>query len=146
MDDLDVTALSVPVFVKVAAGACMATGAFTLGLGAQTGLMLAMRGPVPFVLAAMVVLGLITLVSGFGGLRAKASSIIAGAVASGAVALCGAIWAVFALSNGLVSPLSFFVVVLAIASAVLAGVAIGPARKVSQARAALREKGLDFGV
>jgi len=146
MDDVDLAALSVPTFVKVAAGACMATGAFTLGLGAQTGLMLAMRGPVPYVLAAMVVLGLTTLVSGFGALQAKASSVIAGAVASGAVALCGAIWAVFALSNGLVSPLSFFVVVLAIASAILAGVAIGPARKVSAARASLREKGLDFGV
>lgn len=146
IDDFDPADLTAPLIVKIAGGASMVTGAFTLGLAAQTGLMFRMRDFVPIVLGAMVVLGIVTLIAGFGGLRAKASSTIAGAVGSGFIALCGSIWAVLALSWGLVSPLSFGVVLFAIPTAILGGIAIGPSRKVSVARAALRAKGLDFGV
>lgn len=146
LEDFDAEALSVPLIVKIAAGASMLTGAFTLGLAAQTGLMFRMRDFVPIVLGAMVVLGLATLVAGFSGLRAKSAATIAGAVGSGLIAVCGSIWAVLALTWGLVSPLSFGVVLFAVVSAVLSGIAIGPSRKVSLLRAALRARGLDFGV
>jgi len=142
----ELDAVTVPMIMKVAAGATMVTGAFTVGLAIQTSLVFRMRGFVPVAVGGMLLLGLPALVAGFGTLRGRGGATIAAAVASALVATLGSVWAVVGLMSGLISPLSFGVVVLAVGSAVLAGVAIGPARKVTHARAALRARGLDFGL
>ena len=138
--------LQIPVFLKLAGGAGMVAGLFTLGLAAQTALLFQLRGLVLGVLAGMLVLGAAAVVAGWGTVQGRGPAAIAGAVAAGLIASLGTIWAITGLSSGVVSPLSFGVILLAVLASVLLGVAIGPARRVSAARAALRAQGYDFGV
>jgi hypothetical protein len=141
MDDL-----VVPMLVRLAGGLCMVTGAFTLGLAIQTGLMFRMSGKLPVIIALMIVLGLAAVVTGWGTSQARGHAAVGGTVASGLVATLGSLWAVTGLLSGVVSPLSFGVVFLGVGSAVLAGLAIGPARGVTAARERLRAQGYDFGL
>jgi|GEM_PF-5377015 len=145
-EDEPLEAIVIPLFVKIAGGAVMATGMFTLGLAAQTMLLFRMRGIVVPVLGVMVVLGIAGVVTGWGAFRGRGAACIGAAVAAGLVAVLGATWAITGAMHGLVSPLSFLVPAMAVAGAVLAGVAIEPARKVTRAREALRARGLDFGM
>ena len=138
--------LQIPFFLKVAGGMGMVAGLFTLGLAAQTALMFRLQGLVLGVLAGMLVLGFVVFVTGWGTTKGRGPAAIAGAVAAGLVASLGALWAVTGAREGVISPLSFGVVVLAVFASILFGVAIGPARKVSAARATLRAQGYDFGV
>jgi hypothetical protein len=141
MDDL-----TIPMIVKIAGGACMMTGGFTLGLAVQTSMIFRMRGSIQGVVAAMAILGIAAVITGWGTFRGRAGSSIAAAVAAGLVAMLGSVWAVVGLMSGVLSPLSFGVILFATAAAVLTGLAIGPARKVTRARDVLRAQGLDFGV
>lgn len=79
-------------------------------------------------------------------MRGSGRAAIAAACVGGLIATLGSVRAVVGFMSGVLSPLSFGVIVLGTASAVLAGIAIGPARKVSKARERLRRQGLDFGL
>lgn len=139
--------LQIPFFLKVAGGVGMVSGLFTLGLAAQTALMFQLRSALILgVLVMMVLLGLATVALGWGTLQGKGHAAIAGAASAGLIAFLGAIWAYESVTAGVISPLSVGVIFLAVLASVLLGVAIGPARKVSAARAALRAQGYDFGV
>lgn len=144
VDDLE--DLAVPLGVKLGGGMSMLTGAFTLGLAIQTGLMLRMRGAQPIIVVVMLALGAACVVTGWGTTRGQSRSAVGAAAAGGLVATLGTAWAIVGLMSGLISPLSFFVVLLATASAIMAGLAIGPAGKITRARHALRAQGLDFGM
>lgn len=96
--------LAAPMIVKVGGGVSMLTGAFTLGLAAQTMLVFRMRGWIGGVVLVMVLLGISAVVTGWGTTRGQARS------------------------------------------AIVAGLSIGPARKVTAARDHLRAQGLDFGM
>jgi hypothetical protein len=141
MDDL-----VVPMIAKLAGGMTMVTGMFTLGLAAQTSLMFRMRGTLPAVLAAMVVLGIAAIVMGWGTTQGRGRSAIGAAVTAGLVAMLGSAWAITGFLSGVISPLSFGVVFFATGAAVLVALAIGPARKVTAARNAMRAQGYDFGL
>jgi hypothetical protein len=141
MDDL-----VVPMIVKAAGGSSMVTGAFTLGLAVQTSLIFRMSGRLPAIVAAMVVLGVAAIVTGWGTTQGRGRSAIGAAATAGLVAALGSVWAITGLLSGVLSPLSFGVVFFATAAAVLMGLAIGPARKVTAARAAMRAQGYDFGL
>jgi hypothetical protein len=125
---------------------CMVTGAFTLGLAVQTALVFRMSGYVPGVVAAMVVLGLAACATGWSTSQARGKAAIGAAATAGLVAVLGTAWAITGFLSGLLSPLSFGVVFFATGAAVLAGLAIGPARKVTAARDQLRAQGYDFGL
>jgi hypothetical protein len=143
-DDLDDVAI--PTVVKIAGGAAMATGAFTLAVAAQTALIFRMAGAMPLVVAAMAALGTLGVVAGFATLRGSGRAAV-GATATGAlVATLGLAWAVVGLLSGLLSPLTWGIVPCGVATAGVGVLAIAPARKVSRARAALRARGLDFGL
>ena len=141
MDDL-----AVPVIVKFGGGMAMLTGAFTLGLAVQTSLMFRMSGKIPLVLAMMVLAGVGLVVTGWGTSKGSLRSAVGAAGASGLTALLGMAWAITGFLSGVISPLSFGVVFFATGAAVLAGIAIGPARKVTAARDHLRSQGYDFGL
>ena len=138
--------LKIPLFLKLAGGMGMVAGLFTLGLAAQTALVFHLRGVVLGALAGMLLLGFAAVVAGWGTVQGRGPAAIAGAVAGGLIASLGTIWAITGLSAGVISPLSFGVIFLAVVASILLGVAVGPARKVSAARAALRAQGYDFGV
>jgi hypothetical protein len=141
MDDL-----VVPMIVKLGGGLAMLTGAFTLGLAIQTSLMFRMMGTMPLVLAAMIAVGIASIVTGWGASRGSARSAMAAAGTAGLVGLLGTAWAITSFLSGVFSPLSFGVVFVAVGAAVVAAVAIGPARKVTAAREHLRAQGYDFGL
>jgi hypothetical protein len=138
--------LTIPVIVKIAGGGCMMTGGFTLGLALQTSMIFRMKGSIVAVVALMAILGVAAVVTGWGTFRGRAGSSIAAAVTAGLVATLGSVWAIVGLLSGVLSPLSFGVVLFGTGAAVLTGLAIGPARKVTRARDGLRAQGLDFGV
>jgi hypothetical protein len=141
MDDL-----VIPMIVKLAGGMTMVTGAFTLGLAVQTSLIFRMSGRIPVILAMMLLVGVAAVVTGWGTLQGRGTSAIAAAGAAGLVAVLGTAWAIAGFLSGVFSPLSFAVVFFATGAAVLVGLAIAPARKVSAARERLRAQGYDFGV
>jgi hypothetical protein len=138
--------LVVPMVVKLGGGMCMVTGAFTLGLAVQTSLLFRLSGSMPLIVGAMVVLGILACVTGWGTSQGRGPAAIAAAVAAGLVAMLGTAWAIAGFLSGVLSPLSFGVVFFATGAAVLAGLAIGPARRVTAARQALRAQGYDFGL
>jgi hypothetical protein len=141
MDDL-----VVPMVVKLGGGMCMVTGAFTLGLAVQTSLLFRLSGSMPLIVGAMVLLGILACVTGWGTSQGRGSAAIAAVLAAGLVAMLGTAWAIAGFLSGVLSPLSFGVVFFATGAAVLAGLAIGPARRVTAARQALRAQGYDFGL
>jgi hypothetical protein len=110
--------LAIPLLVKLAGGMAMVTGAFTIGLAIQTSLIFRMSGRIPAIIAAMVVLGIAAVVTGWGTVQGRGASAIAATAMSGLVAVLG--------------------------TAVLVGIAIAPARKVWAARERLRAQGYDF--
>jgi len=138
--------LSIPTIVKIGGGASMVSAGFTVALALQTLLNFRLRGPIVAVLPLMGALGIAGLVTGWGSLRGRAGSVVGSTITGGLVATLGLAWAVYALLGGLVSPLSFGVVPLAVLATVVCGVAISPARRVTSARDRLRAQGLDFGV
>lgn len=142
----DMEDLAIPLLVKLAGGMAMVTGAFTIGLAIQTSLIFRMSGRIPVIIAAMVILGIAAVVTGWGTVQGRGASAIAAAAMSGLVAVLGTAWAITGFLSGVFSPLSFAVVFFATGAAVLVGIAIAPARKVSAARERLRAQGYDFGL
>jgi MFS family permease len=142
----DMEDLAIPLLVKLAGGMAMVTGAFTIGLAIQTSLIFRMSGRIPAIIAAMVILGIAAVVTGWGTVQGRGASAIAAAAMSGLVALLGTAWAITGFLSGVFSPLSFAVVFFATGAAVLVALAIAPARKVSAARERLRAQGYDFGL
>ncbi len=141
MDDL-----VVPMIVKLAGGMAMVTGAFTLGLAVQTSLIFRLSGRLPAIIGAMVLLGIACGVTGWGASQGRGRSATGAAIASALVAMLGTAWAITGFLSGVFSPLSFGVVFFATGAAVLTGLAIAPARKVTAARDQLRAQGYDFGL
>jgi hypothetical protein len=137
--------LLVPFLVKLGGSASMVAGIFTVGLAVQTASLFQMRGILPGVFGGMAVLGTTSVIAGWGTTRGRSTSAIVAAAATGLIATLGAVWAFVGLFSGLVSPLSFLIIPLGTIAAVFSALSIGPARRVTIARANLRAQGFDFG-
>lgn len=143
--DEAIAGLQIPTGVKAAGWITMATGGFLGGLAIQTALIFRMTSSARAVVAAMGVFAIVGIVLGWRTTRGQSGSTIAAAVVSAAVLLLSGGWAIVSLLSGVVSPLTVWVVACALVSTAACILAIGPAMKVTAARAALRARGLDFG-
>jgi hypothetical protein len=143
MDDLD--ALRLPAIAKVAGGIGLLLGGFQCILAVQSFLLL--RPAWRFlVLAVMFGLGLILLRAGYRMTRGFGRGALIGAVAAAANGLVVAAWLVFALLQGVLSPLTLLVILLSMASLVFSSLTIPALRSVDAARDRLREEGLETGL
>jgi hypothetical protein len=78
--------------------------------------------------------------------RGFGRSALIGAVAAAANGLVVAVWFAFALSQGVLSPLTLLVLLLSVAAVVFASLAIPALRSVDAARERLRSEGLETGL
>lgn len=141
VDPLD--ALTIPVSVKWGGAACMVAALFTLALALQTAMVFELSGPIaPFALAALSLLGVMSLGAGWRMIWAGGPAAVVGAATAGVLWLAGSGWAVYSFAHGVASLLSVVVPMCALGATILAAVSIGPARRAHAAHAALEREGL----
>lgn len=142
MDDIEI--LRVPGSAKIAGRVGLLTGVFGCVLAAQTIAVLRTSMQIP-VGGLMFVLNVAVAYAGFRVSRGSGKgALLAICVASANIATSGA-WFVFALMNGMLSPLTFFVFMLSVITVAASAVALPVLRKIDEARARLRAEGLDAG-
>ncbi len=146
LHDDDIEALHVPFAMKLGGAASLLFAGVALALAAQTALVFRVRGTTAAAVLTMVVLGAMALVGGFRALRGGRSGTLL-SLAGGAIgALALGVWAVAILVSGVVSLLSWASVPCALGAALTSAIALEPARKLAEARARMRERGLDLGL
>lgn len=123
----------------------MVGGVFTVLLGVQTALVWRVSAIVAVALVLMFGLGAVFAVSGWLVMRVRGWASLAGTIAGSTMAVFGLGWAIFALFNGLFSPLALLVVPLNAIGSLLALVRLGPGRRADAARERLRDQGLEAG-
>jgi hypothetical protein len=143
MDDLD--ALKIPSTAKVAGGFALLLGVFQCVLAAQT--VAVLRGSLQYPFSGfMAILGLIIAYAGFRVTRGSGKAAIVALSAAVANLLTAGAWFVFNLWHGILSPLTFLVFVLSVATIAVSALAAPALRRVDAARARLRAQGLETGL
>lgn len=143
MDDLD--ALRLPGTAKVAGGFALLLGVFQCILAAQNAVVL--RGALQYPITGfMAILGLVIAYAGFRVTRGSGKAAIVALSACTVGLITAAAWFVFTLLHGMLSPLTFLVFVLSLATLTLSALAVPALRRVDAARARLRAQGLETGL
>lgn len=136
-------ALTIPLSVKWGGAACMVAALFTLALALQTALVFELSGPVaPFALAALSLLGVLALGSGWRMIWAGGPAAVVGTATAGTLWIAGSAWTVYSFAQGVASLLSVAVPLFALGATILAAVSIRPARRAHAAHAVLERQGL----
>ncbi len=132
--------------VRAAAGLQAFAGVLTTLVGIQIVTSVrfanAIVGAVPW---AMLALGIATVLVATMVYRTRGWAAVAGAWLSTAATLGIGMWVVFALSSGMLSPLSLLVPPVGFAGALTGFLAIGPCARASAARRKLQDGGIELG-
>src|SRR5688572_28293892 len=104
VDDADLDAVVVPSSVKIAGAVLVLTGVFTTLIGLQILLVLTVTGLLQLVAPFAIVTGLTCGILGAGTARGGARAAVLGMVAAGVACVFALTWFVFALLNGVLSP------------------------------------------
>jgi hypothetical protein len=143
MDDFD--ALKLPSISKVSGGLGLLLGLFESILAAQTLTVLRPIWRFPL-FAVMLGLGLTIGYAGYRVTRGSGKAALMATLLAALNLLVTSVWFVFAISQGLLSPLTLLVLLLSIATIVFSGIALPELRRVDAARERLRAEGLDTGL
>ena len=143
----DDIAAAAPPFVARVAGGVLVLAALVLVLTAiQTSMMVRLFSPYDLVQDAQYVVGLPALVVGAVLSRARAWAAWAGIAASALMMIVGALWLVVSFSHGLFSLFAIAGPLVAVASGVLAILALAPCQRATRARARLAAQGMNLGL
>lgn len=142
----DIAEASPPVIARVAGGVVALAGLLVLLTGAQTLAMVTMRGALVVAPWVLVVLGAAELVLGTLVFRARAWGVLSAIALSFLLVAVGGAWLMFSLSQGLVQLYGFAAPCVAVAAAVMALLAMGPAQRATAARQRLKAQGMDLGI
>ena len=144
-DEDDLSACTPTGLTRAAGGVVMAAGLFTALQSVQLwGFVL--LGFVKLVPFFMLVVGIGLIAVGFFVMKARGWAAVAATVSAGVFVVIQAVWVVYGLAHGFVSLLGFGVPPLALAAAVLAGIAIPGSLRADEARRRLAAQGLHMGV
>ena len=128
--------------VMAAAALLACVGALLLLSTVQTWDAMSLRGSYRFVPYGMLVLGLACAFTGLHLYRHRPWAAVFGLVLSLIVIVGVAIWFFMAASSGILSLIALLTPIVAILSAVFAGIAIGPCQRSARARQQLMEHGV----
>jgi len=143
----DDIAAAVPAPMARVAGAAVALAGGIVALtGAQTLLLVTVRGPFAVVPWVLLVAGMPQIVFGVWIFRARVWAAIAAIPSSGLLALVTAAWLVFSVGHGLISLFAVAAPFGAIAALVFAFLGMGPCQRATAARLRLRAQGMNLGI
>jgi hypothetical protein len=142
----DIAAAVPPLLARVAGGAVALAGGIVGLTGAQTLLIVTVRGAMAAAPYVLLVLGLAQLILGTAVFRARAWAVVL-AIASGALlTIASTVWLFFSFGNGLFSLFALGAPFVSVAAAVLALLAVGPCQRATAARERLRAQGMNLGI
>lgn len=144
--DDDFRATTASAIVRAAAALQAVTGLLLLANGLQLWMMVTFFGALAVVPWAMIALAVLSIYCAAQVQRARAWAAMLGAGVAALVAIGVGAWLVTSFSSGLYSCLAFVVVPVAVASTVLAILAIGPARRATEIRKRLAASGIELGL
>jgi hypothetical protein len=142
----DIAAAVPPLLSRIAGGATALAGAIVGLTGAQTLLIVTVRGPMasaPWILGAI---GLAEIVIAVPVFRARAWSVVLAIGSSTLLAITSTVWLVFSVAHGLFSLVALGAPLGSVAAIVLAVLSVGPSQRATSARERLKAQGMNLGI
>jgi hypothetical protein len=142
----DIAAAVPPLLARIAGGTAVLAGAIVGLTGAQTLLIVTVRGPMasaPYFLGA---LGLAEIVIAVFVFRARAWAVVLAIGSSTLLALASTVWLFFSVGHGLFSLVALGAPVASVAATIFAVLAVGPSQRATAARERLGAQGMNLGI
>jgi len=142
----DIAAAVPPLSARIAGGAVALAGAVVGLTGAQTLLIVTVRGPMAAAPYALGVLGLAEVVLGVVVFRARAWATVLAIASSALLTIASSVWLFFSVGHFLFSLFALGAPFVSVAAGVFAMLAVGPSQRATAARERLRAQGLNLGI
>jgi hypothetical protein len=142
----DIAAAVPPLLARLAGGATALAGAIVGLTGAQTLLIVTVRGAMALAPPLMGVIGLAEMVIAVMVFRSRAWAVVL-AIGSGTLlAITSTVWLVFSVAHGLFSLVALGAPLVSVAAIIFAVLAVGPSQRATAARERLKAQGMNLGI